>query len=125
MKKLLSIILMLLITLTSSLALARNVLTRDDYNLYYEIVDYLCSDWDSPYDDLIGELAYHYGTYADDIYDFIEYATENDRDHVWIPVYGGQKFHSNPDCSNMIEPRPCTWDLALDFGFRACGRCNP
>lgn len=125
MKKRLAAVLIVLFALLATSALAYYELTADDYDLYYEIVDFLCDDWVTPYDDLIYELSVYYDTHPDDIYDFIDYAIENDRDHVWIPVNGGQKFHCNPFCSNMIEPRPCTWDLAVDFGFSRCARCKP
>lgn len=125
MKKLVSVMLVVLFALTSSLAFAHSELARDDYNLFYEIAEFLCDDWDSPYDDLIEELAFMYEVSAEDIYDFIEYASNADPDHVWIPINGGKKYHRHATCSNMIEPRPCTRDMAIDFGFGSCGRCHP
>ena len=42
---------------------------------------------------------------------------------VWIPMYGGTRYHSNGTCSNMLAARevPCT--VAEDCGFLPCARC--
>lgn len=100
-------------------------LTDEEYQIYYEVCDHLLSDWDAPIFDLLDGIAPDYGVDAEDLYDFILYAAGADREHVWVPVKGGIKFHDNPDCSGMIEPRPTTLQDALDMGFTACKRCNP
>lgn len=100
-------------------------LTEDDYYVYYEIVEYLCADWETPWDELMDALSYEYDITPDELYAFILYAADYDSDHVWIPVNGGKRFHVDDTCSKMVEPRPCTKDLAYDFGFSPCGRCKP
>lgn len=42
---------------------------------------------------------------------------------VWIPTRGGTKYHSNAECSNMIEPQNVKKSEAIDLGFSPCGRC--
>lgn len=123
MKKLSAILLVVCLALLACPALAKSAMPEEDYALYYEIIEYLCDDWTSSYDELIDQLAEYYGVSADEIFDFIDYAMENDREHVWIPVHGGKKFHTKYTCSSMIEPRPCTRDMAADFGFDYCKRC--
>lgn len=118
----LSLLCVLLFSLLPATALA---MSNDDYDLYYEIAEYLCSDWETPYDDLIWALAEYYNVSENDIYDFIDYAMWEDSDHVWIPVNGGTKYHRTDTCSKMVEPRPSTKKMARKMGFGACGRCKP
>lgn len=42
---------------------------------------------------------------------------------VWIPTNGGQKYHTNSGCSNMIDPIQVTKTEAINQGFTPCGRC--
>lgn len=100
-------------------------LTDEEYAWYGEIAEYLSVDWESGYAELLDALATAYGCTAEEIETFIDYATTYESDHVWIPVNGGKKFHRNAECSKMIEPRPSTRDMAAEFDFTACGRCNP
>ena len=41
---------------------------------------------------------------------------------VWITT-NGKKYHSNPDCSNMKNPRQVTLDEAISSGRDACSKC--
>lgn len=43
---------------------------------------------------------------------------------VWIPTHGGTKYHSDPDCSNMIDPLAVDLNEAVAQGFEACKRCH-
>ncbi|MBQ3108151.1 MAG: MBL fold metallo-hydrolase, partial [Clostridia bacterium] len=47
-----------------------------------------------------------------------------DESMVWIPTNGGKKYHSNPNCSNMIDPAFVTLTEAEQEGFAACKRCH-
>lgn len=100
-------------------------LTGEDYAWYEEIAEYLCADWESGYGELLDALAETYGCSAEEIEEFIGYATTYESDHVWIPVHGGKKYHRHAGCSKMLEPRPSTKNMAAELGFTACGRCNP
>lgn len=42
---------------------------------------------------------------------------------VWIPTNGGKKYHSNPSCSNMIDPIQVSIERAVAEGFTACKKC--
>lgn len=42
---------------------------------------------------------------------------------VWIPTNGGKKYHSNPSCSQMVNPQQVTLDEAVAMGFTPCKRC--
>lgn len=42
---------------------------------------------------------------------------------VWIPTNGGAKYHSNPGCSSMKNPKEVTISEAERQGFTPCGRC--
>ena len=42
---------------------------------------------------------------------------------VWIPMYGGTRYHSRPNCSNILEPREMPVSCAEDCGFVPCARC--
>lgn len=128
MKKTVGILITLLLSLclcVPAFSYGYDEMTLEDYELFYEIAKYLCDDWESEYDDLIDELADYYGVTMMEVYDFIEFAMESDRDHVWIPVNGGKKYHAVPECSKMVDPRPATKDMAYDYGFTPCGRCKP
>lgn len=117
--------LMAVLLVISTTALAYGGLTRVEYDLFYELSDVLAYDWESAYDDLIDMLAEEYGWDPDELFEFIDYAAASDADHVWFPVQGGRKYHSDPTCSKMVEPRPTTKDLAIEFGFTPCKRCTP
>lgn len=43
---------------------------------------------------------------------------------VWIPTKGGKKYHTNPECSNMIDPDKVTEAEAEALGFTPCKRCH-
>lgn len=49
--------------------------------------------------------------------------SEADTVMVWIPMHGGEKYHSNEDCSNMKEPSYVSKVYAESNGFDACKRC--
>ena len=49
--------------------------------------------------------------------------SDTDQIMVWIPTNSGKKYHSNSDCSNMIDPMRVTLDEALSMGFTACKKC--
>lgn len=100
-------------------------LTEEEYEIYCEVAEYLCTDWDTPLLDLLDDIAYLYGVNAQELYEFMQFAALVDSDHVWIPVKGGSKFHAVEACSKMVEPRPVTKDIAYDFGFTPCKRCDP
>ena len=42
---------------------------------------------------------------------------------VWIPMYGGTRYHANYWCSGLIEPRQMPASCAEYLGFTPCGRC--
>lgn len=44
---------------------------------------------------------------------------------VYIPTDGGKKRHSNPNCSNMENPRKVSVRNAEAIGFDPCKRCEP
>lgn len=124
-RKWLLIVVVLLLALPLGVSAERYQLSNNEYAVYYEVCDYLFEDWDSPLWDLLDEVSYDYGMTPDEMYEFLEYAVFVDSDHVWVPVYGGTKFHTNADCSKMIEPRPTTKDVAYEYGYTPCGRCKP
>ena len=43
---------------------------------------------------------------------------------VWIPTHCGTKYHSNPRCSNMKNPKQATLTEALSAGFEECRTCH-
>lgn len=42
---------------------------------------------------------------------------------VWIPTNGGTKYHSNPNCSKMNNPRQVSLETAKSYGYTACKKC--
>ena len=40
-----------------------------------------------------------------------------------MPVNGGTKYHSNPDCSGMEDPIQVTIEAAKADGFTLCQKC--
>ena len=42
---------------------------------------------------------------------------------VWIPMYGGTRYHSKATCSNILKPREMPVSCAEDCGFLPCARC--
>ena len=42
---------------------------------------------------------------------------------VWIPMYGGERYHVNYWCSGLIEPRQMPASCAKVLGFTPCGNC--
>ena len=42
---------------------------------------------------------------------------------VWIPMYGGIRYHADYRCSDMIEPRQMPASCAEYLGFTPCGKC--
>lgn len=49
-------------------------------------------------------------------------ATEAQEEMVWVPNTGS-KYHSNPNCSNMRDPREVTISEAKSEGFTPCKKC--
>lgn len=49
--------------------------------------------------------------------------TEQVQVMVWIPE-SGTKYHSDPDCSGMINPTEVTLEEAIAMGYEACKRCH-
>lgn len=43
---------------------------------------------------------------------------------VWIPTKGGVKYHSDPECSNMIDPEYVSVTEAALKGFTPCTKCH-
>lgn len=43
----------------------------------------------------------------------------------WVPVYGGERYHSSDSCSNMNEPEHVPLLAALELGYTPCKRCKP
>lgn len=48
--------------------------------------------------------------------------TEPGERMVWIPE-SGTKYHSNPDCSGMNDPRQVTVNEAESLGYEPCSKC--
>ena len=44
---------------------------------------------------------------------------------VWIPVYGGRRYHRNDNCNGMNEPEYVSLRTAYELGFTPCRRCHP
>ena len=42
---------------------------------------------------------------------------------VWIPMYGGERYHANYWCSGLIEPRQMPASCAEVLGFTPCSKC--
>ena len=42
---------------------------------------------------------------------------------VWIPTNGGTKYHTDADCSNMIDPEKVSQAEAESAGFTPCQNC--
>lgn len=42
---------------------------------------------------------------------------------VWIPTNGGTKYHNNPNCSNMANPRQVSVNEAVERGYTPCKKC--
>ena len=42
---------------------------------------------------------------------------------VWVPVNGGTKYHSNPNCSKMKDPMQVSVETAEANGYEPCKRC--
>lgn len=49
--------------------------------------------------------------------------SENTERLVWIPVNGGEKYHNNNECSNMIDPIQVSVETAIAEGYTACKKC--
>ena len=47
---------------------------------------------------------------------------EKESGDVWIPRTG-KKYHSNPKCSNMQDPRKVSLSEARSMGYTACKKC--
>ena len=43
---------------------------------------------------------------------------------VWVPIYGGTKYHTGPGCSNMEEPMQVRIETAISNGYTPCKRCH-
>lgn len=44
---------------------------------------------------------------------------------VWIPTNGGTKYHTNAECSNMMDPDLTHVENARLLEYEACKRCKP
>ena len=53
----------------------------------------------------------------------LPYYTAAEDPLVWIPMYGGTRYHSKPTCSNMLVAREMPYTCAEDCGFLPCARC--
>lgn len=49
--------------------------------------------------------------------------TNNTTSQVWIPQ-SGTKYHSNPSCSGMVNPKQITLKEAEAAGYEPCKRCH-
>lgn len=45
-------------------------------------------------------------------------------DMVYVPTDGGKKRHSNPECSDMYDPRKVSIRNAEALGYDACKKCE-
>lgn len=124
MKRILASLLALLLIPCIAFAMG-SLLTEEEYAIYYEVSEYLCSDWEMSSMEILDIIADDYYTTAEELYYFMVYAAEMDDDHVWIPIHGGKKYHGDPLCSNMKDPRPTTKEIAKEFLFDPCKRCKP
>ena len=52
------------------------------------------------------------------------YARETYPDMVYVPTDGGKKRHSDPECSDMYDPRKVSIRNADKIGFKACKKCE-
>lgn len=52
-------------------------------------------------------------------------AADDGEPTVWVPVYGGKRYHGKPGCSQMDSPEAVSLQAAKDLGFTPCGRCHP
>jgi len=48
--------------------------------------------------------------------------SEEDQEMVWIS-YSGEKYHSNPNCSNMKNPNKISKADAVNRGRTPCSKC--
>ena len=53
----------------------------------------------------------------------LPYYTPYEDPLVWIPMYGGTRYHSNFTCSSILDPREMPMTCAEDCGFLPCARC--
>lgn len=42
---------------------------------------------------------------------------------VWVPVNGGERYHTKSTCSKMIDPIQVTKENAIANGYTPCGKC--
>lgn len=42
---------------------------------------------------------------------------------VWVPMHGGERYHAEPLCSNMIEPQQMPMSCASALEYTPCRRC--
>ena len=42
---------------------------------------------------------------------------------VWIPTHGGECWHTNPHCCNMVDPEKVDLGYAKYLGYRDCSKC--
>lgn len=52
-------------------------------------------------------------------------ASDGGKATVWVPVYGGKKYHKTSACGDMDEPECVSLSTAKELGFTPCKRCNP
>ncbi len=51
------------------------------------------------------------------------YYSEYEDPTVWIPMHGGTKYHSDPECSGIVDAREMPCSVAEECGFTACRKC--
>lgn len=52
------------------------------------------------------------------------WCVETDEALAWQPMHGGEKRHSDPNCSGMDVPRLVTENAAEACGYERCKRCD-
>lgn len=124
LKKCVAAILLLLVIGTSAIA-SHEGLTDEEYETFYAVSQRLCADMEAPLLDLLAAMSQEHGMSAEALYEFVQRAVLEDGNHVWVPAKGGKKYHAKEECSQMIEPRPATKEMAYGLGLTPCKRCDP
>lgn len=70
----------------------------------------------------IGTDVYKYFSKAPTNSDLDPYDMFADTEMVWI-TSKGKRYHSNPSCSNMIDPEEISLSDAEDMGYTPCQKC--
>lgn len=53
----------------------------------------------------------------------LPYLTEAEDPLVWVPMHGGARYHVNPTCSGLYDPRQMPATCAEVCGFLPCKKC--